>query len=118
MDEMGLSLEGRKFLEKRMKAHERIEKMSQLIDAIKAFSELAPKPEEEVKSIITGASTAKVNFIVDVVRAYRSEKPKQTVRDFFNERYADKAMVVIKPKDAIQEAIHGYRETTEHHVQE
>lgn len=106
---MGLSLEGRKFLEKRMKAHERLDKMSQLVDVIKAFSELAPDPAGETKSIINGDSEAKTNFIVEVVRAYRMEKPPKTITEFFNERYADKAKIILKPKDAIQEAVHGYK---------
>ena len=84
---------------------------------IKAFSSLSDDPTREVKSIITGESEAKVSFVVDVVRAYRTEKPKKSITEFFNERYREKAMVAVKPKDAIQEAIHGYREASDPRTQ-
>lgn len=115
---MGLSSDCRKFLEKRMKAHERLDKMSQLVEVITAFSELSPNPPEEVKSIINEASEAKVNFIVEVVRAYGQEKPDKTITEFFRENYGEKARLALKPKDAIQEAIRGYKETTDGRGQE
>lgn len=105
MTEGGLDLKGREFLEKRMETHERIEKAVQVIDVIKAMSSLTPNPTEEAKSILTGESQAKVNFIVDVVKAYRQEKPKNTITEFFNERYKDRAAVLLRPTDAIRETI-------------
>ncbi|MFH1125640.1 MAG: hypothetical protein V1703_00810 [Candidatus Altiarchaeota archaeon] len=109
--EEDLSPEGKSFIEDRMKAHERIEKMVQVIDVITAMSSLTSNPSEEVKSILAGESKAKMNFIVDVVKTYRTEKPDGSITDFFNKRYREKAMVIVKPTDAIREAIRTTEDT-------
>jgi len=105
MTDEALSPEARTLIQERMKSHERIEKMVQLVDVIEAVAMLTPNPQEEAKGILSGSSPAKVRFIVDVVKTYRQEKPKKTVKEFFNENFKERALVLLKPADAIQEAL-------------
>jgi hypothetical protein len=105
MTQGDLAPEALELIQGRMKSHDRIEKTVQLVDVIEAVSSLAPNPSEEAREILSGSSPAKLQFIVDVVKAYRQEKPKKTVKEFFNERYKERALVLVKPADAIQEAL-------------
>jgi len=107
MSEGGLDPEAKEFIEKRMRRHERLEKAAQVIDVITAMSSLSPDPKRELKSIASGESKAKMDFIVDVVRAYRQQKSGKPITEFFSEGYGDRALVLLKPADAIREAVRG-----------
>ncbi|MBM3309301.1 MAG: hypothetical protein FJY77_03520 [Candidatus Altiarchaeales archaeon] len=104
MTDESLDLEQKDFIKRRMKVHERIEKTSQVIEVIEAMSSLNANPLEEIRSILL-ESQAKRDFVVDVVKAYRKENPGKPITEFFNERYRDRALVLLKPVGAIQEAI-------------
>ncbi|MDD5111289.1 MAG: hypothetical protein PHG85_01950 [Candidatus Altiarchaeota archaeon] len=105
MAEGEISDEDREFIRKRLKTHQKIEKAAQVVEVLNALCALSQNPVEEAKTILTGQSPAKTGFVVEVVKSYRQGKQEMPITEFFKQKYVEKARVLVKPADAIQEAI-------------